>query len=63
MMRLIDKAEVAEILQTCVRTVDRLRRTGQLAYVRVGRRIRFTEEDVRKFIETSRRQCPVPESK
>lgn len=51
---LYDKKEVAEILNVPVSAVDWLTRTGRLPRRKVGRRIRFTLDDIRAYIESSK---------
>jgi excisionase family DNA binding protein len=48
--RLLDKAEVADLLKVSVRTVDRLRLSSELKAVPVRGRVRFRPEDVNAFI-------------
>jgi excisionase family DNA binding protein len=56
MNRLLDKNEVSEFLQVSVRTVDRLRRRGQLQSLKVGDCVRFREEDVRAYLDAQQRE-------
>jgi excisionase family DNA binding protein len=51
MIRLMTKSEVADQLQVSLRTVDRLRTTGNLKSLRVRGTVRFHPEDVRAFID------------
>ena len=48
--KLRTKDYVAERLDCSPCTVDRLRRAGQIGYVRVGGRIRFTDDHIANFI-------------
>jgi excisionase family DNA binding protein len=54
MNRLLDKSEVSKILLVSVRTVDRLRQSGELKALRVRGSIRFSEDDVRAYLESQR---------
>ena len=56
MNRLLDKSEVSKLLLVSVRTVDRLRESGELKALRVRGSIRFSEDDVRAFLESQRRE-------
>jgi excisionase family DNA binding protein len=56
MNRLLDKSEVSRLLFVSVRTVDRLRESGELKALRVRGSIRFSEDDVRRFLESQRRE-------
>jgi excisionase family DNA binding protein len=51
MSPLLDKADVADLLRVSVRTVDRLRVSGDLKAVRVRGRVLFNPEDVQAFID------------
>jgi excisionase family DNA binding protein len=53
---LITRKEVAAYFSTTERHVEELRASGRLAYVPVGRFIRFSLRDCEKFIEASRVQ-------
>lgn len=53
--QLMTAADVAEVLAVpSSRTVDRLRKEGQLRAVKVGRGFRFDRRDVEAFIESLR---------
>ncbi len=57
---LLDQLQVAKRLQCSVHTVVRLRRTGQLAFVRIGNRlVRFREEDLADYLAASRKLSAV----
>lgn len=43
--------EACEYLGVSVPTLREMRRTGQLRYVQVGRRVRFTDEHLAEFVE------------
>ena len=50
--RMLKKAEVAQLLGVCTKTIQALVRDGELrAYVPAKRNLRFRKEDVFKFIE------------
>jgi excisionase family DNA binding protein len=51
---LLDKNRVAEILNVSVRSVDRMRKSGLLASVKVGSRVLFCSQDVESFINAQR---------
>lgn len=51
---LLDGSEVAARLGVTARTVRELWARGKLSGVKVGRRVRFTEEDLADFIERNR---------
>lgn len=55
--KILTQAEVAERLRMSVRTVYQLRVEGRLRYI-PGRPVRFLEDDVEKFIETSLQTGP-----
>jgi excisionase family DNA binding protein len=50
MSTLLDKTAVAERLGISVRTVDRLRKTGQLRAIKVGNSVRFTEGSLENYL-------------
>lgn len=43
--------EVAEILGLCVQYVQRLARTGKLESYKSGKTRRYTEEQIKKYVE------------
>ena len=49
---LLDKLQVAKLLNISSRSVDRMRQAGQLKAVVVCSRIRFRPEDVETFVAT-----------
>lgn len=54
--------QLAEILQTSRGTIDRLRRSGKIPYIRVSERvIRFNLRDVRHSLAVSAQQDSAPE--
>lgn len=53
-MRLLNKAAVAKILRVSQRTVDRLRASGELQTVKVGRGVRFIFADVALYVARHR---------
>jgi excisionase family DNA binding protein len=59
-IRLIDKHAVAAALSVSVRSVDRLRASGELASVRVRGRVRFRPDDVEAFVDAQRRSRALP---
>jgi excisionase family DNA binding protein len=54
--------EAAKILKVTPRTVLKLARTGRLPGSKIGRHWRFTEQDLTRFLETSRPASPTPTS-
>lgn len=52
------KAQAAEMLALSPRTIDRLVEDGQLAQIGIGRRARFTLDDLREYQERSRVRGP-----
>jgi excisionase family DNA binding protein len=51
----MNKKEVAEFLKISERQVDYLRQAGKLAWVTIGRSVRFRLEDVDDFLQRQRR--------
>jgi excisionase family DNA binding protein len=51
---LLSQGDVAELLGVSVRTVTRLRATGELKSVRVRGKVRFERSDVADYIKTCR---------
>ena len=49
LVRLLTKSQVAKRLAVCERTIDNLMRSKSLAFVRIGRAIRFEPSDVEAF--------------
>lgn len=63
MTRLLTETEAAEALKVCTRTLRKERQAGRLAYVLIGRAVRYTMDDLDRFIETAREirpPCPQP---
>ncbi len=54
MMKLLLKSEVAELLGVSMRTVDRLRASGQLPAVRVRGSPRFLPADVAAYVQANK---------
>jgi excisionase family DNA binding protein len=54
MAQFMTKAEVSGMLRVGIRTIDRLRRSGELKAVVVRGRVRFDPRDVRAFIDARR---------
>jgi excisionase family DNA binding protein len=50
----LDKRDVSEIIKMSIRTVDRLRKSGELKSYRVRGLVRFSPEDVQDFIDAKR---------
>jgi hypothetical protein len=58
-MNLIPEPEAAARLRTCAKTLRRYRQQGRIHFVKVGREICYTEQDLADFID-SQRQCAAP---
>lgn len=54
--RLFRSREVAELLDVHVMTVNRLRLSGQLGFIRVGRSVRFTQRHIDDFLTRQERR-------
>jgi len=63
MPTLLGKSVAAQILNCSTITVDRLRKSGKLKYLRVGDSVKFREEDILAYIaqgiETEARKIKV----
>lgn len=59
MTPLIPEPEAAQRLHTCTKTLRKAREAGKLHFVKIGRRICYTEQDLADFID-SQRQCAAP---
>jgi excisionase family DNA binding protein len=56
---LLTKREAAEKLRVSPSTVDRLRAQGEIAWVPVGRQVRFRPEALAEYVERAERPaCP-----
>ena len=51
MQNILQRGDVAKILNCSLITVDRLRKTGKLNSFNVGDLVRFREQDVTNYIE------------
>lgn len=49
-MQLLSGKQVARLLHCSEATVTRLRSSGELSFVRVGRQVRFRESDLAEFL-------------
>ena len=57
----LTKAEVARLLQVCLRSVTNLMHDGELPYLQLRRRIvRFQRADVERYLEENARVCHAP---
>jgi excisionase family DNA binding protein len=54
MMKLIERSEVASLLGVSLRTVDRLRSSGELRAIRIRGSIRFAAQDVEAYVASKR---------
>jgi excisionase family DNA binding protein len=52
--QLFDRESLAEYLRLSTDTVDRLVKAGKLPCVRIGAQVRFTLDDVERFIASNR---------
>jgi len=52
---LLTKKDVAERLGVSVTTLDRCVRLGQISYLRIGGRVRFTEANIQAYLAASER--------
>lgn len=59
MADLIPEPEAAARLRTCTKTLRRYRQQGDLHFVRIGKTICYTEQDLADFIDRQR-QCAAP---
>lgn len=50
-MKFLNPAEAAEILQVSVSSIHRWSRLGFIKSIRIGKQLRFTEEALRKFVD------------
>lgn len=50
---LLTEAEAADAVQLCRRTLRKARQDGRLAYVLIGRAVRYTLDDLRDFIAST----------
>lgn len=49
---LLTKQEAAKHLTVCVRTIENLMQARQLAYIRIGRAVRFERTELERFKKT-----------
>lgn len=52
--RFLTESQVAEVLGVSVDTVARMRKRGAIPFRMIGRRVKFTEDDVLAYIDGSR---------
>jgi excisionase family DNA binding protein len=52
--KLLDTAEAAKLLQMGKRTVQELTAERKLAFIKIGRSVRFDPADLRAFVEANR---------
>lgn len=55
-MQLMDGKQVAKLLNCSEATISRLRSSGQLSFVRIGRQVRFRDSDLTDYL--ARHQQP-----
>lgn len=60
MDRLLTKAEVQELLGISRATVDRIVASGELEALRIRGQVRFTEDDLRRYLASCRAPRPKP---
>ncbi|XAI96855.1 helix-turn-helix DNA binding domain protein [Synechococcus phage Ssp-JY40] len=58
---LLTEPEAAARLHTCTKTLRRARQEGRLHFVKIGKTICYTEQDLADFIDRQR-QCAAPQS-
>lgn len=56
MVQLMNKGQVAQILGISVRSVDRLRSSGELKSIVVKGRVRFDPADLQSFVNNQRKE-------
>ena len=54
--KLLTEKEVASILNCCEKTVYRLRKAGKIRCVKLGAAVRYTPEEIRRFIDSQMNQ-------
>lgn len=54
---LLTEPQAAEALQLCAKTLRKARQQGRLSFIRIGRTIRYSPQDLQEFIERAR-ECP-----
>jgi len=52
--KLLKKNDVSKSLGISCVTIDRLRRSGKLPYRKIGKMVRFLEQDIESFIINSK---------
>lgn len=57
---LLTEAEAAAVLHTCTKTLRRARQQGKLHFVKIGKAICYTEQDLADFVDRQR-QCAAPQ--
>lgn len=60
MTPLIPEPEAAERLRTCTKTLRRYRQQGRLHFVKIGKTICYTEQDLADFIDSQRQVAAPP---
>lgn len=60
---LLTEPEAAAQLRCCTKTLRKARDAGQLSWVKVGRRICYTPQDLADFIDTQRQCTPSKRTK
>lgn len=58
-MNLLTDTDVAERFEMSVDEIRRRCRSGEFAHVRIGRKYRFTEDDLTAIVEAHRREANV----
>jgi len=51
------KLELAMELGICTRTLEKLMREGQISFLRIKKRVIFSQKDVDEFIDRTRREA------
>ena len=56
----IPEPEAAQQLHVCTRTLRKAREQGRLKFVKIGRRICYTPDDLAEFIDSERQLAAQP---
>ncbi|QDT29390.1 helix-turn-helix domain-containing protein [Gimesia panareensis] len=59
---LITEREAAQLLGVCERTVWKLRNENKIRCVKIGAAVRYTREEISRFIEAQMNQSASPET-
>lgn len=56
-IKFYSKKELSEILGVCVRSVDNWISSGMISYLKVGRRVFISHDDLEKFVANNHRDA------